>query len=164
MTCTVQVYRNSYEVHLKEGEVIKWIPYQIQNCILKDIFKSVFCQVPVTPSVDYMITLGSRGNFYGMYFKGLDLRNIGFQDSYIKDAVFSDSILCGCDFSNTILDGSDFSNADIHYASLENASLIGCNMTGADLRGTELPDGFVSVNQEDQVEHLKKIGIPGLKI
>lgn len=164
LTCTVQVYRNTYEVHLKEGEVIEWTASQIQNCILKDIFKSIFCQVPVTPSVDYMITLGSRGNFCGMYLKGLDLRNIGFQDSRIMNTNFSDSILCGCDFSNTILNYSDFSNADIHYASLENASLIGCNMTGADFRGTELPDGFVSVNQEEQVEHLKKMGIPGLKI
>lgn len=164
LTCTVQVYRNIYEIHLKEDKVIEWISYQTENNILKDLFKPIFCQVPVTPSVNYMITLGSRGDFSEMYLKGIDLRNIGFQYSQIKNTDFSDAILCGCDFSNAILDGSNFSNADIHYASLENASLINCNMTGADLRGTELPDGFVSVNQEDQVEHLKKLEISGLTI
>lgn len=162
LTCTVQVYRNAYEVHLKENEVIEWMPHQNQNCILKDLFKSVFCQVPVTPSVDYMIALGSRGNFCEMYLKGLDLRNIGFQNSQIEKTDLSDAVLCGCDFSNAILDGSNFANADIHYASLKNASLIGCDMTGADLRGTDLPDGYVSVNQEDQVEHLKQLNIPRL--
>lgn len=164
LTCTVQVYRNVYEAYLKEDEVIKWTPSQIPNNILKDLFKPVFCQVPVTPTVDYMITLGSRGKFCDMYLKGLDLRNIGFQYSQIKNTDFSDAILCGCDFSNAILDGSNFTNADIHYASLENASLINCDMTGADLRGTELPDGFISVSQEDQVEHLKNLGIFGLNI
>lgn len=164
LTCTVQVYRNVYEVYLKDDEVIWWASSQIPNNILKDLFKPVFCQVPVTLTADYMITLGSRGKFCDMYLKGLDLRNIGFQYSQIKNADFSDAILCGCDFSNAILDGSNFTNADIHYASLENASLINCDMTGADLRGTELPDGFISVNQEEQVEHLKNLEIFGLKI
>ena len=162
LTCTVQVYRHTYEVHLKENEVIMWITNQ--NDILKDLFKSVFCQVPVTISTDYMITLGSRGDFSGMYLKGLDLRNIGFQDSQLDNADFSDAILCGCDFSNAILNDSNFTNADIHYASLENASLINCNMTGVDLRDTKLPDGFISANQEEQVEHLKNLKILGLII
>lgn len=93
-----------------------------------------------------------------------DLRNISFQKSLIKLAKFSDAILCGCDFSHAILDGSDFSNADLHYASLEDASLIRCNMTGVDLRGTELPDGYMSVAQEEQVAHLKSLQITGLII
>lgn len=37
-------------------------------------------------------------------------------------------------------------------------------MTGADLRGTELPDGFVSMDQDEQVKHLKALQIIGLKI
>jgi hypothetical protein len=164
LTCTVQLYRNAYEVHLKKYEVIKWIPNPFRNNVLEDLFKSVFCQVPVTISINYMITLGSRGDFSNMHFKGLDLRNIGFQYSQMMDVNFSDAILYGCDFSNAVLNRSDFTNADIHYASLENASLIHCNMTGVDLRGTKLPDGFISANQEDQVEHLKNLNIPGLII
>lgn len=164
LTCTVQVYRNAYEAHLKKDELIKWTFPTSKNDILKDLFKSVFCQVPVTISADYMITLGSRGDFNEMYLKGLDLRYIGFQDSQIKNTDLSDTVLCGCDFSNAILNCSNLANADIHYASLKNASLSGCNLTGADLRGTTLPDGFVSTNQEEQVKHLKQLNIPRLII
>lgn len=164
LVCTVQLYRNVYEAHLKEKDIIIWMPYTSQNDLLTTLFKAIFCQVPVTITNDYMITLGSRGCFSEMYFKSCDLRNIGFQSSQIENADFSDAILCGCDFSCAILNGSNFTNADIHFASLENASLDYCTMTGADLRGTELPDGYMSNNQDEQVEHLKSLQIPGLVI
>lgn len=163
LTCTVQIYRHVYEAHLQEKEVIPWTPQSpFYSNILQPLFKDIFCQVPVTLSSDYMITLGSRGWFKHLDFKSRDLRNIGFQASIVSDMDFSDAILCGCDFSHAILDRSDFTNADIHYASLQNASLTECKLTGADLRGTELPDGFVSTDQNEQVEHLKSLRIPGL--
>ncbi len=164
LSCTVQIYRNVYEVYLREKDTIPWLPHKGHNHFLETIFKPVFCQVPVTISYDHMITLGSRGYFRSMDFKAHDLRNIGFQHSQIEKADFSDAILCGCDFSFAKLDGSNFSNADIHYASFENASLNHCDLIGADIRGTELPDGFVSNEQDEQVEHLKSLNIPGLKI
>lgn len=164
LSCTVQIYRNVYEVYLGEKDTIPWLPHKGHNHFLETIFKPVFCQVPVTISYDHMITLGSRGYFRSMDFKAHDLRNIGFQHSQIEKADFSDAILCGCDFSYAKLDGSNFSNADIHYASFENASLNYCDLIGADIRGTELPDGFVSNEQDEQVEHLKSLNIPGLKI
>lgn len=165
LTCTVQIYRHAYEAHLRETDLIPWTPQTpFYSSILRPLFKDIFCQVPVTISSDYMITLGSRGWFNGLDFRSSDLRNIGFQGSNISNTNFSDAILCGCDFAHAILDGSDFTNADIHYASLQNTSLVGCNMTGADLRGTELPDGYVSANQSEQVEHMKYLRISGLII
>ena len=165
LTCTVQVYRHIYEVNLKESEKIEWIAEKMEeSSILQSLFKPIFCQVPVTITNDFMITLGSRGCFNGMDFRSYDLRNIGFQNSDIRNADFSNGILCGCDFSNARLDGTKFTNADIHYSSLQGASLNFCDMTGADLRGTELPDGFVSIEQNEQVEHLKDMEIVGLKI
>mgnify|MGYP003293120230 CR=1 FL=1 len=165
LTCIVQVFRYAYEAYLNKSDLIYWLSESpAQNNMLTTLFKPVFCQVPVTITSDYMISLGSRGYFCGINLKGCDLRNIDFQFSQIKSALLSDSVLCGCDFSHAILDGSDLTNADIHYASLKNASLICCNLTGADLRGTELPDGFVSFNQDEQIEHLKSLKIDGLVV
>ena len=165
MACTVQLYRSIYEANLKESDIIPWISESTtQNNILISLFRSIFCQVPVTITCDHMITLGSQGFFSNMDFRFCDLRNIGFQNSLIKSAKFSDAILCGCDFSHAILDDSDFTNADLHYASFEGASLIRCNMTGVDLRGTDLPDGYVSADQEEQVAHLRSLQITGLII
>lgn len=172
VTCTVQLYRHAYEAHLKEGERIPWIsesicntPYRtVRTNILVSLFKPVFCQVPVTPSYDSMIAPGGRGCFDDADFKANDLRNINFQGSQIKNSDFSDAILIGCDLSYAILDGSNFTNADIHNASLEHASLIGCTMIGANLCGTRLPDGFVSLDQEEQIKHLKSLQISQLVI
>lgn len=165
LTCTVQLYRHIFEPYLSGSECIAWISGETsEKELLRSMFRSIFCQVPVTITSDYMITLGSRGCFGQMQLRSCDLRNIGFQGSAIESADFSDTILCGCDFSGATLDFSDFSNADIHYASLENASLRGCNMTGADLRGTTLPDGFVSGDQDEQVAHLKSLKIQMLKV
>ena len=164
ITCTVQIYRNAYEVYLEKSNTIRWILREDHNHILKAIFRPVFCQVPVTISYDHMITLGSYGDFRKMDFKSCDLRNIGFQHSIITDADFSDAVLCGCDFSYARLNRSNFSNADIRYASFIKASLSCCNLTGADIRGTVLPDGFVSNKQDEQVEHLKSLDIFELKI
>lgn len=165
LSCTVSVYRHIYEVHLKEKERILWISQSsVTNSILLPLFKTIFCQVPVTITEMEMITLGSRGIFDNVNFDNCDLRNIGFQNSNFESAKFSNAVLCGCDFSGAILDSADFTNADIHYASLKGASLKCCNMTGADLRGTELPDGFVSMDQDEQVKHLKALQIIGLKI
>lgn len=165
LTCTVQLYRHIFEPYLSESECITWVSEETDKKeLLRSIFKLIFCQVPVTITSDYMITLGSRGSFSQMQLKSCDLRNIGFQGSTIVSADFSDTILCGCDFSGAILDHSDFTNADIHYASLENASLVGCNMTGADLRGTTLPDGFESGDQDEQVAHLRSLKIRMLKV
>lgn len=165
LTCTIQLFRHCYEGHLKDKELIHWVPESpYTNNILIPLFKSVFCHVPVTISVNDMITLGSRGFFSNLDFRNCDLRNIGFQKSVIKMSNFTDSILCGSDFSYAVLDGSDFTNADVHFACLEGASLTNCVMTGVDLRGTELPDGFISENQDEQIEHLKSLNIKGLII
>ena len=108
--------------------------------------------------------MASRGDFSHLNLQNSDLRNIGFQHSNLTRTILSDSILCGCDFSHADLRLSDLSNADIHYACLTGALLDGCKMTGADLRGTELPDGFCSMDQNEQVEHLKSLNIPELII
>lgn len=44
------------------------------------------------------------------------------------------------------------------------ADLRVANLSGADLRFAALPDGFTGKTQEEQIQHLKAIEIPGLKI
>ena len=71
---------------------------------------------------------------------------------------------CGCDFSNTKLEQANFMNADMHYSSLEEAIMKQCNMDGADLRGTKVPDGSCSEDQDAQIERMKLLNIAGLTI
>ena len=172
ITCTSQIYRHTYEAHIKESELIEWFAIASQgslqltahNSMLVTLFRQVFSLVPVTPSYDHMITMASCGNFHGLDFHDHDLRNIGFQYSNLSHTNFSNTVLSGCDCSHANLSHADFTNADIHYACLTGAILDHCNMTGADLRGTELPDGFCSIDQSEQVAHLKSLSIPGLII
>lgn len=173
ITCTAQIHRYVYESRLKENERIHWFRMSfsdlgeeviVYSYALITLFKQIFSLVPVTPSFDQTITMASRGDFAHVPFHNSDLRNIGFQCSNLNHAILSDAILCGCDFSHADLRHADFSNADIHYACLTGSLLDGCNMTGADLRGTELPDGFCSMDQNEQVEHLKSLNIPELII
>lgn len=172
ITCTAQIYRYIYEAQLKENERIYWFrmfgdfgkKIIVYSYMLTTLFKQVFSLVPVTPSFDQTITMASRGDFSHLNLQNSDLRNIGFQHSNLTSANFSNAVLCGCDFSHADLRFSDLSNADIHYACLTDALLDGCNMTCADLRGTELPDGFCSMDQNEQVEHLKSLNIPDLII
>ena len=135
-----------------------------KNGMLAQTFHTIFCQVPLTLDGESMLTMASRGNFSGIDLQSCDLRNIGFQNSDITNAQFQNAILVGCDFSHSNLRGSDFTNADIHYASLLGANLQGCILIGADLRGTDLPDGTCSADQEEQINHLMSLEIPGLKI
>lgn len=164
----MQLYRHIYEVHLSDQEYIHWwgtLRVQMDiHMMLRPFFRTIFCLVPVTITSDYMITMGSRGDFCNYDFQSCDLRNIGFQNSRMENVNFSNSILCGCDFSMAVLNNSDLSNADIHFACLNGTSLDGCDMTGSDLRGTELPDGFVSIDQDEQISHLKSLNINGLRI
>lgn len=167
LTCTAQIYRHIYEPYLDIGKVIKWwnIPTFVNECeILKYVFAPIFAQVPVTYAKKGMITMASKGDFSKINFSSCDLRNIGFQESVLRGAKFSNAILCGCDFSNTKLDQTDFTNADMHYSSLEKAIMTQCHMDGADLRGTKLPDGSCSEDQNEQVERMKLLNIPGLTI
>lgn len=52
----------------------------------------------------------------------------------------------------------------MHYACLKSAKLTNSIFTGVDLRGTDLPDGFCSMDQNEQIQHLKSLKIQGLRI
>lgn len=167
LTCMAQIYRHIYEPFLHEGKLIKWwnSPEEINNTdLLKYVFSSIFKQVPVTFSGGFILNMASKSDFSAIDFHGCDLRNIGFQYSNLTETNFSDTILCGCDFSDAMLNKSDFSNSDIHYACLKNAKMDGCVLTGADLRGTDLPDGSCSENQNEQIAKMESLNIKGLKI
>lgn len=167
LTCTAQVYRHCYEPFLDDGGRIKWWDSALnvnKNGMLAPAFHTIFCQVPVTFDDGSMLTMASCGDFSDIELQSCDLRNIGFQNSIIKKANFQNAILAGCDFSHTILAGSNFTNADIHYASLLDADLQQCILTGADLRGTDLPDDTCSVDQEEQITHLKALKICDITI
>lgn len=167
LTCTAQIYRHIYEPYLDKGDVIKWwnLPTLINEFgILKYVFAPIFTQVPITCAKKDMLTMASKGDFSKINFSGYDLRNIGFQESVLRGTIFSNAILCGCDFSNTKLEQANFMNADMHYSSLEEAIMKQCNMDGADLRGTKLPDGSCSEDQDAQIERMKLLNISGLTI
>ena len=161
ITCIIQVFRHVLDPYCVEKKhylnIGDWKCYDYW-------FKSAFNQVPVTLTSDSMLTLASNWDFSSINLKGLDLRNIGFCHSILCNSELSNTILSGCDFTDCNLTGSTFIDADIHYACLQNTHLENCDFSGADLRGTELPDGFCSTNQKEQVEHLKRLGIRGLKI
>lgn len=160
ITCIVQVCRYVCEPYLSRKNKIPW---KFDDYI-SIIFKDIFSQVPITLTSDSMIALGSRGRFSGLHLKGCDLRNIGFQYSVLSGSDLSDTVLCGCDFTSSNLDSVDFTNADMHYACLKSAKLTNCIFTGVDLRGTDLPDGFCSMDQNEQIQHLKSLKIQGLRI
>ena len=160
ITCIVQVCRYVCEPYLSRKNKIPW---QFDDYI-SIIFKDIFSQVPITLTSDSMIALGSRGRFSGLHLKGCDLRNIGFQYSVLSGSDLSDTVLCGCDFTSSNLDSVDFTNADMHYACLKSAKLTNSIFTGVDLRGTDLPDGFCSMDQNEQIQHLKSLKIQGLRI
>lgn len=167
LTCVAQIYRHIYEPFLQKKETIKWwncVQNVNKNGLLPYVFRSIFQQVPVTFDDGTILTMASCCDFSDLQLQTIDLRNIGFQMSDLTNVQFNDTILCGCDFSGANLSGSDFTNADMHYASLEYANLECCNLMYVDLRGTNLPDGNCSVVQEEQIIHLKSLGISGLLI
>lgn len=164
VTAAVQVFRYLNEPYLKDDERLPWNFALRANPSLLTLFKAVFAQVPVTITENDIIAMGSRGDYSGINFVGCDLRNIDFRKSDFSKADLSDTVLCGSDFGLAKMQGAKFNNADMHYSCLKGAILEGCDLTGCDLRGTDLPDGFVSTVQEEQVEHLRKLGIKGLSI
>lgn len=111
-----------------------------------------------------MISFGSRGRFSGMDLCNNDLRYIGFQYSEMRNMKFNNTILTGCDFSNAVLSGTDFSNADASYTSFKDADLSFCNFTNTNLIGATLPDGYMSLNQDEQLYHLRCMNSTNLKL
>lgn len=167
ITIVAQIYRHAYQPYLQKREKINWwndVDKINSNGMLPYIFRTVFSQVPVTLSNDHMLTMGSQSNFSGINFGNTDLRYIGFQYSDLSYANLSNTILCGVDFTGANLQGCNISNADMHYACLSNALLEGSNLTGVDLRGTELPDCSCSLQQKEQEDRLRELGIRELKI
>lgn len=161
----IHIFRCIYEVQLTGTEVIPWIPVSAyQNHILLNSFKYYFCQNPITLSSDYMISFGSRGRFSGMELCDNDLRCIGFQYSEMRNMKFKNTILTGCDFSNAVLSGTDFSNADASYTSFRDTDLSFCNFTNTNLIGATLPDGYISLNQDEQLYHLRCMNFTNLKL
>lgn len=167
ITSTAQIYRYSLEPYLGENKVIRWRLTAGDNNYSnawKNLFKAVFCQVPVTITFNSSISMASYGDFSRINLQYCDLRHIGFDHSKIAEANLCDTVLYGTDFSSAVLVNTGFKNAVLHYSSLENADITGCDFTNADLRGTTLPDGYMSMVQEDQVAHLKSMGITGLVV
>ena len=95
----------------------------------------------------------------------VNLREANLIGANLFEADFLDSNLCHANFRYANLRGANFCGANLSRANLREADLRGVN-----LRGAILPDGFRSYNrdsednQDEQIEHLKSLNIPGLKI
>lgn len=110
----------------------------------------------------------------GADLSGTDLSGTDLRWAYLFKASLHLAHLLKADLSHADLRGADLSgagllNADLLKADLRGADLSGAGLRGADLRGADLyaarlPDGFRSIVQEEQIEHLKSLKIPGLKL
>lgn len=131
----------------------------------------------------------SRADLRGADLQGTNLKEVNLkcadlQDAKLKGVELTGANLNGANLSNIKLNGiclqgvklrgaklqgADLFGANLKRADLRNADLRGTNLRNADLvradlRGTILPDGYMNADQMIQVEHLKGMGISGLKI
>ena len=83
-----------------------------------------------------------------------DLRGANMHTAYLRKA----------DLSYADISGVDLTGANLRWVDLYGADLSEADFRGADLRKATLPDGFRSETQDEQIEHLKSLHIPGLKI
>ena len=167
LSSIAQVYRHIYEPYLDENDKIIWwsdVQSINKNEVLRHVFHSIFSQVPVTLDFDNALTMASKSDFKGVNLHHCDLKNIGFQNSDLTDADFSNATMNGCDFTNSLLVNADFSNSNMDYSCLKNADLTNSKFTGTQLQGTDLPNGQCSINQSEQIEMLKSLGINGLVV
>lgn len=147
-----------------------------------------------TRKLDDLYHPSSRADFSSLYYSQISLRVTDLTSASLKNTILEYADLRGADLAganlqkavlnNGTLEGANLQSADLSdvdlsgisllYASLQDANLTFTNLsgsnltssdlTGADLRGASLPGGFQSFDQKEQVEHLKSLNIPGLKI
>lgn len=87
------------------------------------------------------------------------LQGANLSDAHLHKTCLSNVNLCGAN-----LCGASLSNVDLFKANLNKVNLRNANIVNPDLRNAILPDGFISSNQIVQLEHLKRMEIPGLMI
>ncbi len=113
-------------------------------------------------------------NALGVDFSGAELNLARLNGARLIGVHFNGAKLVGADlsgaslvesiFADTDLTDADLIGADLGGADLTNADLTNANLSGANLSGTILPDGWRSRSNARQIEHLRELGIPGLKI
>lgn len=93
-------------------------------------------------------------NLGGADLRGADLRGAGLRGAKLK----------GADLRGVILKGADLRGADLRGADLNKADLRDADIRAAGLSRTILPDGHKGDTTSIQKNHLKEMGISGLKI
>ncbi len=161
--------------------------------ILRRNFQEIFILNILGP-YEGVVALTSKADFKGVHLNDIDLRyadfegcnlsgadfqgsimeGTGFYNAYLQGAYLRYSYLYGADLSNAYLGNADLSRANLINADLSNVDLRNANLRGTilrnvnfnhtDLRGAILPDGYMHDNQIMQIDHLKEMGISGLKI
>ena len=124
-----------------------------------------------------MILIGadlSRTDLRNMDLRGDDLReanlrgaNLGradLREANLKGGNLRGAKLRGADLTGVILKGADLRGADLRGANLKKADLRGADIRNAGLNRTILPDGYKGNTTSIQKNHLKEMGISGLKI
>ena len=188
--CTVQIYRMAYEPYLKNNECIRWFPEKTRKNILLDtLFGRIFADDRTLALKNSNIGIGSRSDFSGddlivdlalLNFYRVNFSESIFDSTFLSRTNFDSANLYGTQFKNAYLYKADFSSANLKSANFQNAYLVYADLTNTDLReadfrgaflcGAILPDGFRSDNRDfednqvEQIEHLKSLNIPGLKI
>lgn len=167
LSSVCDVYSYAYHSFLKGEERIQWwkdVRTANDSEIIQSSFQSLYLNTPVMDLQNCPICPAGKGNFDGINLSGKDLRNVGFYGASFRHAMLQNTTFEGASLEGADLTGAHLNGADLHYSSLEHANLEDADLTGAILHGTDLPDGFVSDDEKEQVKHLRALQIKGLTI
>ncbi len=149
---------------------IKFRNAKMSNCVLSEanLFGADFSRANLTQTSLMGATLVST-DFEGANLTGVDLTGADLTGSDLSSLDFTNIVIDSTNiqrikFINAKMIRCNLSGVDLKGVDFREANLVDVDLTNADLRGAILPDGFCSIDQEDQIKHLKQLNIIGLKI
>lgn len=150
LSSAAKIYRHIYEPLLQEKKSVRWWhdvgKINAQSDVIRYCFKDIF-----------FWRFRSENSTNGS--DRMDASDLDMMGCSLPLASFRYA-----DLRVANLRGADLRGADLRGANLSGAGLRGADLRDADLRFAALPDGFTGKTQEEQIQHLKAIEIPGLKI
>lgn len=187
---TALVYLYIYDLILEEGKKISWwkdVNVINRSGLMRFIFKSCVGAIASQSDLHGADLSGadlsgadlSMVDLHGAILRRADLReaylsgvNLSMVNFFMADLFITDlhrANLREADLREANLREANLREADLRRADLRRADLRRANMCGADLREAYmseaiLPDGFWKVSQAEQIEHLKSLHIPDLKL
>ena len=183
-------YRNTFEMILKPGKRIHWW-IDVASVNRSGIMEYFFCRfvgkigshsdlkyADLRTADLFKADLSgadlSRAALRRADLRGANLRRAKLRWADLRGAYLHRAHLGEADLYGALLQGTNLYRAGLREANLSGAALIGAdlsgaylngaNLKGANLRWALLKDGFRKGNQDEQIEHLKSLNIPDLKL